>query len=152
MAVTVNSQPCTQAIQADFTSLVNATGAVGTTLTTAPSNSVLLATMGANGGVVKQLTVTSDDTSARVLVIYVSSDSGTTKYPIATVNVPLNSGATGAIVNIDVLGSAVVVGLPLDQMGKPVLELAPSNRIYVGVQVAVTAAKFLNVTCVSEQF
>lgn len=151
MAVT-NTLPVTQAIQNDFASLVNATGAVGTTLTTAPSNSVLLSTAGANGGVVKSLTVCSDDTAARVLVIYVSPDAGTTKNPIGTVNIPITAGATGAIANVDLLNSSVLLGFPVDQSGRNVIELAPNNRIYVGVQVAVTTAKFLNVSCMSEQF
>ena len=51
---------------------------------------------------------------------------------------------------IDILGSLMIPGLALDQAGKPVLELAATNRIYVGVQTAVTAAKFINVACQSE--
>jgi hypothetical protein len=143
--------PVAQTIQNGKVSLVNATGAVGTTLTTTPSNAVLLFTAGAEGAVVKSITVTSDDTAARVLVFYISSD-GTTYYPLFTVNVPLNSGATGAIVNIDILGSAVVVGLPIDQSGKPVLMLKASERVYVGTQVAVTAAKFINIVLQAEDF
>lgn len=152
MAVTPNAQPCTQAIQNDFASLANATGAVGTTLTTSPSNSVLLSTAGANGSLVKSLMVCSDDSAARVLVIYVSPDSGTTKYPIGTANIPLNSGATGAIGNIDLLNSTVLLGFPVDQAGRNIIQLAPSNRIYVGVQVAVTAAKFINIMASLENF
>ncbi len=143
--------PITQTIQNGKVSLVNATGAVGTTLTTAPSNAQLLFTAGAEGAVVKSIMVTSDDTSARVLVFYISSD-GTTYYPLCTVNVPLNSGATGAIVNIDILGSAVVVGLPVDQAGRPIILLKATERIYVGTQVAVTAAKFINIVLQAEDY
>lgn len=144
--------PITQTIQNAFATLVNADGAVGTTLTTSPSNSKLLFTAGAEGSVVKSLTVSSDDSAARVLVFYISPDSGTTKYCIGTINIPLNSGATGAIANIDVLGSAVLLGLVLDQSGKPVLPLAATYRIYIGTQVAVTAAKTIVVTAVAEDY
>lgn len=147
-----NTLPVTQAIQNDFASLVNATGAVGVTLTTNPSNSVLLSTAGANGAIVKALMVCSDDSAAKVLVIYLSTDAGTTKNPIGTVNIPLSSGATGAIANIDILNSAVLLGFSVDQAGRSVIELAPAARIYVGVQGAVTAAKFVNICCISEQF
>lgn len=147
-----NTLPITQLIQNIFAALVNATGAVGTTLGTAPANTVLLMTAGLNGSVLKSLMVASDDSAARVLCIFISPDGGTTKYCIGTVNIPLNSGATGAIANIDVLASAVLLGFPVDQGGRSVLPLAAGYKVYVGVQVAVTAAKTIVVTGISEDF
>lgn len=144
--------PITQTIQNAFQAIVNGDGAVGTTLTTAPSNAKLLLTAGAEGSVIKSLIVSSDDSSARVLAFYISPDGGTTKYCIGTVNIPVNSGATGAIVNVDILGSAVLIGMALDQSGKPVLPLAATYRLYVGTQVAVTAAKTIVVTAVAEDY
>ena len=144
--------PITQSIQNAFQSIVNADGAVGTTLTTAPSNAKLLFTAGAEGSVIKSLTANSDDTSSRVLVIYISPDAGTTKYPIGSVSITTLAGQTGALSQIDILASSVFLGLPLDQSGRPVLPLAATYRVYVGVQVAVTAAKFLNVHAMGEDY
>lgn len=144
--------PVTQTLQSIVQSFVNADGAVGTTLTTAPSNTKLLFTAGTEGAVVKSLMVASDDSSARVFVLYISPDSGTTFYCIGTVNIPVNSGATGAIANIDLFGSSVLLGLQFDQSGKAVLPLEASHRLYGGVQVAVTAAKTIVVTGVAEDY
>lgn len=131
---------------------VNADGAAGTGLTTSPSNTKLLYTAGANDSVLKSLIVSSDDSAARVLNVYVSPDSGTTKNWIGSVSIPITAGQTGAIANVDVLGSAVLVGMCYDQSGKAVLPLAGTYRVYVGVQVAVTAAKTVVVTAIGEDY
>lgn len=151
MAVT-NTLPVTQSFSDIVQTIVNADGAVGTTLTNAPTNTKVLFTAGANGSIVKSLMVCSDDSAARVLVFYISIDAGTTKTPIGTVNIPINSGATGAIANIDIFNSTVLLGFPLDQGGRSVLPMQASAILYVGTQVAVTAAKFINVTGAAENF
>ena len=125
-------------------SLVNATGAVGTTLTTAPTNSVLACTAHATlGSVISSFVVATDESTAKVLVIYRSIDAGTTKFPIGAISIPINSGQSGAIANVDILASLVLLGFPVDLSGRNCIILAAAERLYVGVQVAVTAAKFL---------
>lgn len=147
-----NTLPVTQAIKNNFKTFVNADGAVGTTLTTSPSNTKLLLTAGANGSTLKGLIVSSDDSSAKVLVLYLSDDGGTTKYCIGTINVPINSGATGAIVNVDCLSNPYLIGLCIDQGGKNVIPLAPNVQLFIGVQAAVTAAKFVIISAFAEDF
>lgn len=144
--------PITQSIQNAAIQIANATGASGTGFTTSPSNTTLLLTAGSEGSVLKSLIVSSDDTSARLVTFYVSTDSGTTKYWVCSVSIPATAGQTGAIANVDILGSSLVLGLPLDQSGKPVYPMAAAARMYVGVQVAVTAGKFVNVMAVAEDY
>jgi len=150
MAVTQNKVVTPQAIQNDVVQLSNGTGACGTGWTNAPTNTVQLLTAGTNGLLVKSIVVSSDDTSGKALMLYLSLDAGATKYAIGAVTVPTNSGQTGSAPTIDLLAGTILAGFPQDQTGKFVLELAPNARLYVGVQTAVTAGKFINVVAQSE--
>lgn len=153
MAVTQNALVTTQSIQAcSPVQIANATGAVGTGLTTTPSNTVLAVTGGGSGSILKGLVVTTDDTALRVLVLYLSPDGGTTKYWIGSVQIPITAGNTGLIAGVDVLASAVFPGLPVDDAGRPIIEIPATYRIYCGLQVAVTSGKFVNVWPMVEDF
>lgn len=149
MAVTYQL-PFTQSFSNIATTIVNADGAVGATMTNNPSNTKTLFTANANGGIVKSLMVTGDDTTIRVLTFYISNDGGTTKVPIGTASIPVNAGATGAIATVDIFNTVFLLGFSVDQAGRNVLPLAAAALLYVGTQVAVTAAKFINVTGVAE--
>lgn len=144
--------PITQSIKNDFVQFANADGACGTGFTTSPSNTKLLSTAGADDSVIKSLIVSSDDTSARLAVFYISPDGGTTKYWIGSVSIPATAGQTGTLANVDILGSAYLLGMCLDQSGKPVLPLQATYRLYVGLQVAVTSGKFVNFATVREDY
>jgi hypothetical protein len=150
----VNTLPIAQNINGPATvQFANADGAAGTGLTTSPSNTKLLYTAGANDSVLKSIIVNTDEaTTVRIVNIYVSPDSGTTKNWIGSVSIPLQSGNTGVISTVDVLGATVLPGMCYDQSGKAVLPLAGTYRIYVGLQVAVTSGKFVNVTAVGEDY
>lgn len=152
MGVTPNSVPVTQAISNDLAQLSNGTGNAGTGWTTSPSNTVLLTTAGANGSVLKSLIASSDDSSARVLTLYLSPDSGTTKYAIGSVSIAATAGNTGAIASTDLLSSTLFPGLAVDGAGKLILELAASMRLYVGVQTTITSGKLINVFAQREDF
>jgi hypothetical protein len=151
MAVT-NTLPITQAIQNWFQTLANADGACGTLVSATPANTKLLGTAGANGSILKALMVFSDDTAARVLDIFISPDAGTTRYFVGSVAVPITAGSTGAIINVDALANAFLVGFSIDQGGKNIVELAPNNKVYIGAQVAVTAAKTVMVFGMVEDY
>lgn len=129
--------------------LTNASGAVGATNTSAPSNTQLLYTASANDANVKSLIATSDDTSARVLNVYLSSN-GSTFYTLGCVNIPITAGLTTSEAPVDVL--AALPGLPLDASGRPCIPLVAGQRVYVGVQVAVTSTKTLVVQGFVEEF
>jgi len=146
--------PITQTIQNNGVSLLNADSFIAANGGTAPTNTKLLMTAGAEGSVVKSFMIASDDSSARQVSLYLSYDAGTTKYLITTINVPTGTGLTsGTTVNIDVLGSVYMVGLPIDQSGKSVLMLAANARLYVGViTAAVTAGRTIHVLAQSEDF
>lgn len=146
--------PITQSIQSpNPAQILNGTGNNGTSIaTTNPSNTLLVFTAGAEGSKITSLIVSSDDTSARVLSFWISNDGGTTKYHLFSVSIPATSGQTGTLAVVDILGSAYVLGMPLDQSGKPVMPLAASARLYVGSQTTVTSGKAINVQPFGEDF
>jgi hypothetical protein len=128
----------------------NSTGNCGVTATTTPSNTVLLYTAAANDANVKSLIVISDDTSAKVLNIYLSPDSGTTFYLLGCVNIPITAGTITGTPPVDILAN--LPGLPLDAAGKPCLPLLAAERIYIAAQSTVTSGKFLVATALVEEF
>jgi hypothetical protein len=146
------TNPFTQTIKNPTAVLLNATGAVGTAdYGTAPANTVLFATAGAEGAIIKAITVSTSDTTAKTLQFFISKDSGTTQTLLFTVAVPASSGFT-TIDMVDVLTTATVLGLPVDQSGRPVIPLEAGARIYVGTTVAVTSARTVYVDGFQEDF
>jgi len=144
-----NTVPIPQSYTNLVATLVNATGFSATNPGTAPTNTVLVATSVADDSVIKSLTISSDDTSARTIQFWISLDNGTTKYLIGTVVVAALSG-TATLTNIDVLGNSLINGLVQDETGKPVLPLQGAGtpaKIYAGViTAAVTASKTVWIT------
>lgn len=129
--------------------IVAATGFTATNPGTAPTNTVLVTTAGANDSVVKSLTICSDDTSARTVQFWMSADGGTTKYLIGTVVIAALSG-TATLTNIDVLGNSIINGLELDETGRPIYRIkgvGTAVTIHACViTAAVTASKTIWIT------
>lgn len=147
------TNPFTQSIRNLAATLVNANSFIAANGGTNPTNTIELLTAGAEGSIVKSLIVASDDSSARSISFYLSTDAGTTKYLLFTVPVAANSGVNGTTLNADVLNNAVVQGLQIDQSGRPVLALSANAKIYMGViTAAVTAGRTLHVNASLEDF
>lgn len=146
--------PFTQTITQIQQSLVNADSFVAANGGTAPTNTKLVTTAGTDGSVIKALTVASDDSGARVLSFYLSTDAGTTKYLIGSISVAAGAGVTsGTTLNSDVLANAYIVGLAQDQTGRPVISLQANARLYVAVQTAaVTAGRTVHITGFQEDY
>ena len=146
--------PITQTIQTLVISIVNATSFIAANGGTAPTNTVLLLTAGADGSVVKSIVVASDDSAAKQVSFYISVDSGTTKYLLGTVNVAAGAGLTsGTTSNVDVLGNYYLLGLPVDQSNKAIIELKAGAQIYAGViTAAVTSGRTLHVIAQMEDY
>lgn len=146
--------PFTQTLKCPTLTFVNADSFTATNPGTAPTNTKLFFTAGSEGSIIKSLIMSTDATAAAQTVgIWLSTDSGTTKTLIGVVNVPLNSGYTGAVINVDVLNNAFLAGLVLDQSGRPILPLEANARIYMGcLLTAVATSKTLYVTGFAEDF
>jgi hypothetical protein len=146
--------PITQTIQTLVVGIVNATSFIAANGGTAPTNTVLLLTAGADGSVVKSIMISSDDSAAKQVSFYISVDSGTTKYLLGTVNVAAGAGLTsGTTSNVDVLGNYYLIGLPVDQSNKPIIELKAGAQIYAGaITAAVTSGRTLHVIAQMEDY
>jgi hypothetical protein len=148
-----NTNPFTQTIRNPAATLVNADSFIAANGGTSPTNIKELLTAGSEGSIVKSLIISSDDSSARTVSFYMSTDGGTTDYLLFSVPVAASSGVNGTTINIDVLNNAFVQGLQIDQSGRPVIPLAANAKIYVGViTAAVTSGRTLYVVASLEDF
>jgi len=103
-------------------------------------------TAGADGALVDSVFVTSDDTSAVVLNVFVND--GSTSFRIGTINVPTLSGTDGVVVGVNLLDTTQ---MPALQTSGGIL-LAPTNLLKVAPQSAVTAAKTVTLTPLGGDF
>ena len=109
-----------------------------------------LYTASTNDAVVKALSASSWDSAARVATLWIV---GSDNQPImlGSVNIPLNSGATGAIASVDLLAGALLVALPYDAQGKRVLPMRAGQVLKVSIP-AVTAACQIHITGQVEEY
>ena len=146
--------PLTQNHRNIANTLVNADSFTAINPGTAPTNTKLLMTSGADGSILKHLIACTDATAAaQTFGLWISTDSGITKHLIGVTSIPLNSGYTGAVINVDCLSSAFFIGLTYDQAGRPILPLQANAQLYIGcLTTAVAASKTIWVTGVVEDF
>lgn len=130
----------TQTIKTPCVALTSANGTTAATLYTASSNDA----------VVKSLVVSTNDTTAVNLVV--SINNGSSDFVLGTVNIPINSGYTGAIASVDVLGSSLIPGLPKDINGRNVLPLPSGYVLKVGCLATMTSAKTTNIIASVEEY
>ncbi len=147
-----STNPFTQNIFNPVATIVNATSFTAANPGTAPTNTILFATAGANDSVLKSIIISSTDTAAATVQFWLSPDAGTTKYLIGSAVVAALSG-NATVINIDVLANPIITGFATDQTGRPVLPLQATYRIYVGViTAAVTANKNVYIIGVQEDY
>ncbi len=150
MPGTPNSLLTTQTTNNIIQTFITGDGNVGTSMGSGVVGAKLLYTAGPSGSIVKSLMACSDDSAAHVVTFVF--DNLTSKFAIGTVNVPINAGATGAIANVDILGSAFLLGFTVDAAGKNVLQLGANQKLWAGPQVSMTAGKTLTIFGSAEDF
>ena len=148
--------PLTQTVKNSGAVFINGGGVTAFTTGTSPANTQVLVTAGTEGCVVKSVRIASSNSAAALYLTFWLSYSGAPSvyYLLGTIPVPALSGAspTGSTVNVDVLGNSMLTGLALDQMSKPVLAMAASTVLSVGIIAAPAATQFVWVTAESEDF
>lgn len=98
-------------------------------------------TAGAYGGIVNCLTVSTNDTAAVNVIIYVLNGAVVHHYTVVNIPIAAGTSATGAVPNVDIL--AAIVGLPSDATLKKYIQLMPNAVVKVAVIAAMTANKLL---------
>jgi hypothetical protein len=145
MAILVRDKPV-------FYNVVNVDVGSGTAITAGTlgsnTNGVTCFTAGAYGSICESIVISTDDTAAVNVWLYIYR--GTTVIPLGIVNVPLRSGDLGTVANVDALvGSGIsLIGLPVNAQGKRYIPLEASDLIKFTVLANMTALKSLYVTCI----
>lgn len=122
---------------------VNIVNGTGTGVVTA-------ATAGSNGSKVVSVTITSTDTSARVVQLNLTRSA--TNYLLASANVAAASGTDGVTTVVNMLASATFPGLPVDNDGQSYIFLQSGDTLTVGSTTTVTSGKTITVATVQADF
>jgi hypothetical protein len=115
----------------------------------ADTNGVICYTPGSYGGRIESIVANSDDTAAVNLLVYLK-DGSSNIYPLGIVNVPLSSGNSGTVPNVDLLaGSGVtLIGTCVDATGKRYLPIKNGFTLKVSALANMTALKKCYVTAI----
>ena len=100
--------------------------------------------------IVKGIGITSDDGTARDVALWWYD--GSTSYQVGYIAVPASSGTVIGKKAVQALKIDNVPCAKLDNSGNPVFQLKLNEKLQVSVDVAVTAAKTLTVSCQAEDF
>lgn len=96
---------------------------------------------GTNGSKIESLIVSSTDTSARDINIYMTN--GAVDYLLTTISIPINSGNTNAIPPVDILRSGQFPGLARDSNGNPYIYVENGSTLKIAATTTVTTAKII---------
>lgn len=117
---------------------------------TVNTNLVTLFTAGANGSRITSLFLATTDSAANdVYIVLDVGGAGTNFVIIAQVHVPITSGTAASVPCVDALALA---GFPIDNNGKNIIQLAASDKVWIGVVANMTAAKVLFATAQGEDY
>ncbi len=98
-------------------------------------------TAGANDSVLKSFGLTSTDTSARLVQIWVNVGGSGTDRLMGVVTVPITAGSDGSTPGIDVLASTLLPFFSLDAYGNQNFNAKAGTTIKIACTTTVTAAK-----------
>jgi hypothetical protein len=147
--------PFTQNIRTVVATINTATGSIQSDAGLSPNNTILFLSGLSEGSIVKSISISSTDTSARVVSFYISKDFGANKHLLFSISIPITSGftASGSTLNIVPLTTSNLLFQSLvDQVGDQVLTLSPNTEIYIGVTSTVTASKNIYLIAQLEDF
>jgi len=105
-----------------------------------------LTTTQTNGLKIESIIVSSSDTSARDVILYMTISA--TNYPLVQVQIPITAGQVNTTPPVNLLTGGVAPGsfpgLPLDGNGNPYIYLPSGATLSVSAPVTVTTAKQIN--------
>lgn len=134
-----------QTLLSKTTALTNATS------TTTPTNLLSAQT---NGCKIEEILVSSTDTSARDLQIYINI--GATNFLLCTVAIPATAGFVNNIATVSIFsalsGATTLFPLPKDPNGNPYLYLDPSSSLTAEPLTTITTGKQIAVTVIGGSF
>lgn len=123
--------------------LKNADGTL--TSSTTINTPATIFTAGANDSVLKSLNMTSTDTSARTVQLFVNVGGAGTDRLIGSFSIPAGAGSDPAVQAYDVMRSLYMPFLSYDAFGNKVMNLKAGTTVKVSVPVALTSAKVIDI-------
>jgi hypothetical protein len=120
----------------------------------ADTNGTVVYTAGANGSRVYGLFLSSNDTAANNIFLYIKATINSTTYysPISQLNIPINAGNVASTPCVDALSPTNTPGLPFDGTGKPYIELAPNATLKVSLVAATTTGKTVYIAAMGADY
>lgn len=116
----------------------------------ADANGATAYTAGTKGGRVYSLVANTNDTVAVNVVLYILN--GSSVRPLGIINVPLSSGNVANTLNVNMLDSTVLKGLPSDMSGNRYIPLGNNEVLKCGALANLTAAKTCWVTALGSDY
>lgn len=115
---------------------------------------VLLATAGADDTVVRSLSITSSDTSAKDVMLFISNSATLTTGNglIGIINVPITAGFDTSVAAVNGLNSTALPHTRIDKDGNRILVLKSGWYLKAGLKAALTSAKKVKLVCISEDY
>ena len=98
-------------------------------------------TAGGYGGMCESLIISINDTAAVNAFVYVLDSDATTVHPLGICNIPINSGNLGTAYSVDAVN--VLIGLPVNLVGRKYIPLKANQTIKIAVLAAMTVNKSL---------
>lgn len=125
------------------------------TITAAETTTIkALTTTQTNGLKVESILVTSNDTSARDVCLYMTISS--TNYLLIQVQIPITAGQVNTTPPVNLLAGGITPGsfpgLPVDGNGNPYIYLPAGATLSVNTPVALTSAKTMNIIATGASF
>lgn len=114
------------------------------------TNAATCYTAGSSGGRVYSLVANTDDTAAVNVLLFIYS--GSSVRPLGIVNVPLSSGNVANVLNVNMLESTVLKGMPVDSSGNRYIPLAANEILKAGALANLTAAKTCYVVALGSDY
>lgn len=105
-----------------------------------------------NDSVVKAINVSSFDSVARIMTLWISNTENGGDTFIGAINIPATAGTgSGTTYSIDLIGGTMLPSLPYDVSGKRVLPLKAGQILKASVP-AITAAKLIVAQVIAEDY
>lgn len=120
-----------QKVQAWAVQLSNATGVTIVNLMTA----------GSNGSIVESLNISSTDSAANQVFVYLNDGSVNHLLAIVAIAALAGGNGTGATPALDVLRSGIIPGLPVDANGNYIMYVPSGYSIKIGANTTITSGK-----------
>lgn len=111
-----------------------------------------LYTAAANDALVKAINVSSTDSAARIMTLWLTDATANTMINLGSINIPANAGTgSGTTAAIDLLGGTLLPSLPYDANGKRVIPLKAGAKLLVSLP-GVTASTYISVSAMIEEY